>query len=115
MAGTIRVYRTPHSKFRGATMAIELHSFTVTLAVADATGCSSAAEHRARIWKAVSDLSAAVRNAGMATEARFRGQDRQGHVLFEATDTGAAFLRGLPAIASVDDARRNGGRVQLRH
>ncbi|CAO3439097.1 hypothetical protein [Azospirillum endophyticum] len=96
-------------------MAIELHSFTVTLAAADATGCASAAEHRARIWKAVSELSAAVRNAGMATEARFRGQDRQGHVLFEATDTGAAFLRGLPVIARVDDARMNGGRVQLRH
>lgn len=115
MAGTIRVLSLPQFLFRGATMAIELHSFTVTLAVADSAGCSSAAEHRARIWKAVSELSAAVRNAGMATEARFRGQDRQGHVLFEATDTGAAFLRGLPAIARVDDARMGGGRVQLRH
>jgi len=86
-------------------MAIELHSFTVTLAVADRSGCASAAEHRARVWKAVSELSEAVRTAGMAKEARFRGQDRCGHVLFEATDTGAAFLRGLPAIARVDTGR----------
>lgn len=86
-------------------MAIELHSFTVTLAVADSSGCSSAAEHRARVWKAVSELSEAVRRAGMTSEARLRGQDRCGHVLFEATDTGAAFLRGLPVIARVDTGR----------
>ncbi|WP_298371550.1 hypothetical protein [Azospirillum sp.] len=91
-------------------MAIELHSFTVTLAVADPSGCASAAEHRARVWKAVSELSEAVRTAGMAREARVRGQDRCGHVLIEATDTGADFLRGLPAIARIDT-----GRTAVRH
>ncbi|MFD1627357.1 hypothetical protein [Azospirillum griseum] len=91
-------------------MAIELHSFTVTLAVADPSGCASAAEHRARVWKAVSELSDAVRRAGMAREARVRGQDRSGHVLIEATDLGADFLRGLPAIARVDT-----GRMAVRH
>ncbi len=91
-------------------MAIELHSLTVTLAVADPSGCASAAEYRARVRQAVSELSAAVRTAGMAREANFRGQDRSGHVLFEATDTGVAFLRGLPLILRIDT-----GRIAVRH
>lgn len=84
-------------------MAIELHSFTVTLTAAESPGNGSPAEFRSRIWKAVSDLSEAVRAAGMAGEARVRGQDLRGHVLFEATDAGAAFLRSLPGIARVQN------------
>ncbi len=83
-------------------MPIELHSVTVTLAVADGSLSTSRVEHRARIRKAVCDLSDLVRNAGMAMEARFRSQDQSGHALFEATDVGVAFLRGLPAILRVD-------------
>lgn len=84
-------------------MAIELHSVTVTLAAAEAAGNGSPAEFRSRIWKAVSDLSETVRAAGMSGEARVRSQDLRGHVLFEATEAGAAFLRSLPGIANVEN------------
>jgi hypothetical protein len=82
-------------------MSIEMHSFTVTLAAADPSACASRVEHRARVWQAVSDFSRALTAAGMAREARVRGQDSLGHVLIEATSTGAAFLSGLPGVVAV--------------
>lgn len=82
-------------------MSIEMHSFTVTLAAADPSACASRVEHRARVWQAVSELSEAVRRAGMTREARLRGQDSLGHVLIEATRAGADFLSGLPGVVAV--------------
>ena len=82
-------------------MSIEMRTVTVTLAAADPSGCASAAEYRARVWRAVSDLSTAVRGAGMAGEARLRAQDFAGRVRFEATLVGATFLAGLPGVIEV--------------
>lgn len=82
-------------------MSIELHSFTVELSGAKAMPFRSMAEHRAWVRKAVADLSQAVRASGMESQAHLRGHDGNGCLLVEATDTGAAFLRGLPAVLRV--------------
>ena len=84
-------------------MSVEMHSLTVTLAAASPANGTSAVEHRARIWKAMSELSAAVRAAGMRNQACLRAHDGRGHAMFEATTAGTAFLASLPGIAGIED------------
>lgn len=88
-------------------MAFELHALTITLSASpSSTSHLCAAQHRAGIKAALSDLASQIAQSGLQSSVFLRGHDGMGRLCIEATPAGLAYLQSLPAVSAITPSQR---------